>query len=103
MTFNLLYFFFLANILFFIGLIGLSYSKISNFYLLIAVEIIFMSVNLNFFFSAIYVGNVTGFIFIFYVIIVSGAELAIFLSFFIVYYKKVFLLDITENFKNIKF
>jgi NADH:ubiquinone oxidoreductase subunit K len=62
-----------------------------------------MAINLNLFFSTLYLGNILGQIFIYSIIVISGAELAIFLSFFIVFYKKVYLMDITENFKNIKF
>ena len=70
---------------------------------MLSTEIIFMAINLNLFFSSLFLGNYTGQIFIFTVIVISGAELAIFLSFFIVYYKKVYLLDLSEIFKNIKF
>lgn len=103
MIFNYIYFFFVTNMLFFIGLFGFYFSKVSNFYLIIAIEIIFLAINLNFFFSSIFLDNSEGITFLFFIIVVSGGEIAIFLSFFIVFYKRVFLSDLVEKFKNVKY
>lgn len=103
MILNYFFFFFITNFIFFIGLYGVYFSKISNFYLIIAVEIIFLAINLNFFFSSIFLENSEGLIFMFFIIVVSGGEVAVFLSFFIVFYKRVFLSDLTEKFKNVKY
>lgn len=103
MIFNYFFFFVLTNILFFVGLFGFYFSKVSNFYLIIAVEIIFLAVNLNFFFSSIFLDSSEGLIFLFFIIVISGGEIAVFLSFFIVFYKRVFLSDLIEKFKNVKY
>lgn len=89
--------------MFTIGLFGLYFSKISNFYLIVAIEIIFLAINLNFFFSSIFLENSQGLIFLFFVIVISGGEIAVFLSFFIIFYKRIFLSDLVEKFKNVKY
>lgn len=103
MIFNYIFFFLLTNVLFTIGLFGLYFSKISNFYLIVAIEIIFLAINLNFFFSSIFLENSQGLIFLFFVIVISGGEIAVFLSFFIIFYKRIFLSDLVEKFKNVKY
>lgn len=103
MIVNFLFFFFVTNILFIIGLSGLYFSKISNFYLIVAIEVIFLAINLNFFFSSIFLENSQGLLFFFFIIVISGGEIAVFLSFFIVFYRRVFLSDVLEKFKNVKY
>lgn len=91
-----------ANILFFVGLTGLFFTIKSNFFLIISVEIMFMSINFNFLFFSIYLDSIQGIVFIFYIMIISAMEIVILLSFFILYYKKVYILDILESFNNMK-
>lgn len=102
MLFSLTVILIFSNILFFIGILGFIFALKSNFFIIIAVETMFISINVNFLFFSIYLNSIQGISFVFYIIIISAAELAILLSFFIVYYKRVYLLENVVCLKNLK-
>ena len=92
----------LINILFFLGLLGFYFTYKSNFFVIVAVETIFLSININFLFFSIFLNSMQGILFVFYIIIISAAEIVILLSFFILFFKRVFLFDFNESLKTIK-
>jgi len=103
MLFQLLVILIVSSILFFLGAFGfLLFSIRSNFFVLISFEVMFLSVNLNFFFFSLYIDSLQGILFIFFIIVISAVEIVIFLSFFVVYYRKLFVGDSTESFSLIK-
>lgn len=92
----------LINILFFSGLCGFYFTYKSNFFAIIAVETIFLAININFLFFSIFLNSMQGLLFIFYIIIISAAEIVILLSFFILFFKRVLIFDFNESLRAIK-
>lgn len=92
----------LMNILFFFGVLGFYFTYKSSFFAIIAVETIFLAININFLFFSIFLNSIQGLLFIFYIIIISAAEIVILLSFFILYFKRVFFFDFNESLRSIK-
>jgi len=92
----------LVNIIFFIGLFGIFLSFRSNFFIIISVETMFIAINLNFLFFSMYLNSLEGIIFIIFIMAISAVEIVIFLSYFVVFYKRVYLLDLLENFNYLK-
>lgn len=103
MLFSLIIVITMFNGLFFVGLAGLLFTYKSNFFVIISIETIFLAINLNFLFFSLFLDSIQGIIFIFYIIIISAVEMVILLSFFVLYYRRVHLLDSVEAFKNIKY
>lgn len=97
MLFSLTLLLIFSNSLFFIGLFGLFFLIKSNFFIIVSIETMLISINLNFLYHSIYLNLNTGIIFNFYIIIISAAEIVILLSFFIVYFKRINILDINES------
>jgi len=94
--------FILTNLIFFVGLMSVTFAIRSNFFLIIAIETMFLSINLNFMFFSMYLNSIEGLVFILFIMMVSAIEIVVFLSFFVVYYKKLYLLDSFENFNYLK-
>jgi NADH-quinone oxidoreductase subunit K len=74
-----------AVILFFFGSIGVFLSRKNFIFMLMSLELMLLSVNMLFFFFSLYLDNLFGFVFIFYVLTIAAAETAIGLSLIVVY------------------
>jgi NADH-quinone oxidoreductase subunit K len=64
-------------------------------------EILFLSININFVFATIYLDDIIGNIFVIFILAVSGSEIAIGLAFLILLYRINDVL-LTENILNLK-
>jgi NADH-quinone oxidoreductase subunit K len=71
--------------LFFLGSIGIFLSRKNFIFMLMSLELMLLSVNMLFFFFSLYLDNLFGFVFIFYILTVAAAETAIGLSLIVVY------------------
>ena len=88
LTFNLIFYLLYSLVIFLIGLIGV-YSSRKNFILiLISLEIMFLSININLALSGLFFNDVSAHIFFIFSLVIAGSEAAIGLALFIVYYKK---------------
>lgn len=94
-------FFFVYFFLFIFGLIGLFLFKNNIITVLISIELILFSLNLNFIFFSLYLDDLIGQIFSLFIITVAAAESAIGLGLLIIYYrlKGLISVDLINNLK----
>lgn len=74
-------------ILFFIGIAGLVLKNTNMLIILMCIEMILLSVNLNFIIMSIYLDDITGQIFALIILTIAAAESAIGLAILILYYR----------------
>lgn len=87
----------LINIAFFlIGCFGILFNKRSILIVLMCIEMILLSVNLNFILSSIYLDDMIGQIFSLFVLTIAAAESAIGLAILILYYRVTGSIMISE-------
>ena len=77
----------LSTILFSLGLIGMVVNRRQVILLLVCIELLLMAVNTNFIAFSHYYGNVTGQIFVFFILAVAAAEAAIGLAIVFLLYR----------------
>lgn len=73
-------------LLLFIGSVGVFLSRKNFIFMLMSLELMLLSMNMLLFFFSIYLDNLVGFVFIFYILTIAAAETAIGLSFIVLYY-----------------
>jgi NADH-quinone oxidoreductase subunit K len=84
---NLIAVFFVTFGIFFIGLFGVFINRKNLLTIIICIELILLSINLNLLFSAFYLDDILGEIFVIMVLTVAAAESSIGLAILIVYYR----------------
>jgi NADH-quinone oxidoreductase subunit K len=85
-----------AAILFSIGVAGLFINRKNVIVLLMCLELILLAVNTNFIAFGHYNQNMTGDIFVFFILTVAAAEAAIGLGLLVVLYRKRRTVDVDE-------
>lgn len=86
-----------------VGLFGIFINKNNLLLILIAIELIFLGVNLNFILISIYLDDIIGQIFVFFILTIVAGESAIALSLFTIIYKfrkTISMINIQEYFIN---
>lgn len=83
----MIYFFFMSLLLFFIGSFGVFLSRKNLIISLMCLEVMLLSVNMNFIFFSIYTDTLTGQIITFFILVIGASESAIGLALLILYYK----------------
>jgi NADH-quinone oxidoreductase subunit K len=78
----------LAALLFGLGMAGIIVNRNNLIALLMSIELILLAVNTNFVAFSYFLGNVTGQLFVFFVLTVAAAEAAIGLAILVVLYRK---------------
>jgi NADH-quinone oxidoreductase subunit K len=91
----------LSIILFGIGVAGIFLNRKNIISILMSIEIILLSVNINFVTFSSYLGDLTGQIFAIFVLTVAGAEAAIGLAILVVYFKNRKNIEL-ENISSLK-
>lgn len=88
-------------LLFLIGMIGIFATRKNIILILICVELMLLSINLNFIVFSVYLDDLIGQIFSLFVLTVAAAESAIGLAILVVYYrlKGVILIDKINSLK----
>ncbi|HTT85699.1 MAG TPA: NADH-quinone oxidoreductase subunit NuoK [Rhizomicrobium sp.] len=76
-----------AAIVFTIGVLGIFLNRRNVIIILMSIELILLSVNINFVAFSAYLGNLTGQIFALFVLTVAAAEAAIGLAILVVYFR----------------
>ena len=84
---NFITVFFIALSLFFIGLFGIVINRKNVLTVIICIELILLSINLNLLISAFYLDDVLGEIFVVIILTVAAAESSIGLAILIIYYR----------------
>jgi NADH-quinone oxidoreductase subunit K len=91
----------LSIILFGIGVAGIFLNRKNIISILMSIEIMLLSVNINFVTFSSYLGDLTGQIFAIFVLTVAGAEAAIGLAILVVYFKNRKNIEL-ENISSLK-
>jgi NADH-quinone oxidoreductase subunit K len=78
----------LASFLFGLGIAGIIINRKNMVVLLMSIELILLAVNTNFIAFSYFLHNLTGQIFVFFILTVAAAEAAIGLAILVVLYRK---------------
>ncbi|GAA5057599.1 MULTISPECIES: NADH-quinone oxidoreductase subunit NuoK [Erythrobacteraceae] len=76
-----------SSIIFVIGVLGIFLNRKNIIIILMAIELILLSVNLNLVAFSAYLGDLTGQIFAMFVLTVAAAEAAIGLAILVIYFR----------------
>ena len=76
-----------AAIVFTLGVLGIFLNRRNVIIILMSIELILLSVNINFVAFSAYLGNLTGQVFALFVLTVAAAEAAIGLAILVVYFR----------------
>lgn len=77
-----------SALLFGLGVSGIIMNRKNLIVLLMSIELILLSVNTNFIAFSYFLGNLTGQVFVFFVLTVAAAEAAIGLAILVILYRK---------------
>ena len=86
----------LGAILFTIGVFGIFLNRRNVIIILMSIELMLLSVNINFVAFSHYLGNVTGQIFTFFVMTVAAAEAAIGLAILVAFFRNRATIDVEK-------
>ena len=87
MIININYVLAILVILFFIGILGLVLNRKNILITLMALELILLSVNLNFVVFSVYLDDIVGQIFVLFILTIAATESSIGLALLMVYFK----------------
>ena len=87
MTITLEHFLFLGAIIFTLGILGIFLNKKNVIIILMSIELILLSVNINFIAFSAYLNDISGQIFAMLILTVAAAEAAIGLAIIVSYYR----------------
>ena len=88
MTITLAHFLVLGAILFAISVVGIFLNRRNIIILLMAIEPMLLSVNMNFVAFSYYLGDMAGQVFVFFILTVAAAEAAIGLAILVTLFRK---------------
>ena len=77
----------ISSIMFLIGILGIFLIKKNIIVVLMAIELMLLSINVNFVLFSVYLDDIIGQIFALFVLTVAAAESAIGLAILVVYYR----------------
>lgn len=100
-TTNISYILNIIIILFLIGALGLVLNRKNILITIMSVELMLLSVNLNFVIFSIYLDDITGYIFVLFILTIAATESAIGLAILSAYYKLKQTIQM-DKIKNIK-
>jgi NADH-quinone oxidoreductase subunit K len=85
-----------AAVLFVIGIFGLFLNRKNIIILLMSIELIFLSVNINFVAFSSYMGDMAGQVFTLFILTVAAAEAAIGLAILVVFFRNRGTIDVED-------
>jgi len=86
----------LGAIIFTIGVIGIFLNRKNVIVILMSIELILLSVNVNLVSFSVFLNDLTGQIFTFFILTVAAAEAAIGLAIIVVYYRNTGTIHVEE-------
>ena len=86
----------LGAILFAIAVIGIFLNRRNMIVLLMAIELMLLAVNLNFIAFSSYLGDMSGQVFVFFILTVAAAESAIGLAILVALFRNLNTIDVEE-------
>jgi NADH-quinone oxidoreductase subunit K len=90
------HFLFLGAILFTIGVLGIFLNKKNVIIILMSIELILLSVNINFVAFSVYLADLSGQIFAMFTLTVAAAEAAIGLAILVVFFRNLGSIEVQE-------
>jgi len=100
-TTNINYILNIVIILFLIGSAGLVLNRKNVLVTIMSIELMLLSVNLNFIIFSIYLDDITGYLFVLFILTIAATESAIGLAILSIYYKLKQTIQM-DQIKNIK-
>lgn len=101
MTLSLVHYLILSAVLFSISIIGIFLNRQNLLILLMSIELMLLSVNLNFVAFSHYLGDAAGQIFVFFILTVAASETAIGLAILVVLFRNLRSVNV-ENMDGLK-
>ena len=98
---NISYILIIVSSLFLIGILGLVLNRKNILITIMSIELMLLSVNINFVIFSIYLDDVVGYIFVLFILTIAATESSIGLSILSAYYKLKQTIRM-EKIKNIK-
>src|SRR6188472_1941876 len=86
----------LASMLFAISMVGIFLNRKNVIVLLMAIELLLLSVNMNFVAFSHYLGDTAGQVFVFFILTVAAAESAIGLAILVVLFRNLNTIDVED-------
>jgi len=96
MTISIDHFLFLGAIIFTIGVLGIFLNKKNVLIILMSIELILLSVNINFIAFSAYLGDLSGQIFAMFILTVAAAEAAIGLAILVVFFRNLGSIEVQK-------
>jgi NADH-quinone oxidoreductase subunit K len=98
-TTNINYILNITIVLFLIGSLGLVLNRKNVLITIMSIELMLLSVNLNFIIFSIYLDDVVGYIFVLFILTIAATESAIGLAILSIYYKlkQTIQMDMVKN------
>jgi NADH-quinone oxidoreductase subunit K len=96
LTLSLSHYLVLAAILFAIGIVGIFLNRKNLIVLLMAIELMLLAVNMNFVAFSHYLNDLTGQLFVFFVLTVAAAEAAIGLAILVVLFRNLSTIHVDD-------
>ena len=98
---NLNYILNIVIALFLIGVLGLVLNRKNILITLMSIELMLLAINLNFVVFSIYLDDITGYVFVLFILTIAAAESAIGLAILTIYYrlKQTIRMDKIKNVK----
>jgi len=93
---TLAHFLVLGAILFAIGVVGIFLNRKNIIVLLMCIELMLLAVNTNFIAFSYYLGNLSGQVFVFFILTVAAAEAAIGLAILVVLFRNLNTINVDE-------
>jgi len=96
MTLTLRHFLVLGAILFAISIVGIFLNRKNIIVLLMAIELMLLAVNMNFVAFSSWMGDLSGQVFVFFILTVAAAESAIGLAILVVLFRNLNTINVDE-------
>jgi NADH-quinone oxidoreductase subunit K len=90
------HFLILAALLFAIGVVGIFMNRKNLIILLMAIELMLLAVNMNFIAFAHYLGDLSGQVFVFFILTVAAAESAIGLAILVALFRNLRSINVDD-------
>tara|TARA_B100000524_G_scaffold113647_1_gene55375 strand:+ start:128 stop:430 length:303 start_codon:yes stop_codon:yes gene_type:complete len=85
---DIFFYLFLSSVIFSIGLLGIFINKKNVITILMSIELMLLSVNINFIGFSFHLNDLTGQIFSLFILVVAAAEAAVGLAILTIFFKK---------------
>src|SRR5689334_19845530 len=96
MTLSLAHYLVLGAILFAISIVGIFLNRKNLIILLMAIELMLLAVNMNFIAFAHYLGDLSGQVFVFFILTVAAAESAIGLAILVALFRNLRSINVDD-------